>query len=55
MHLINENFIIPDLVMSEFYSVVLRKYSENEADFWLNKFKENCKNCDLYFNKITKV
>jgi predicted nucleic acid-binding protein len=46
-HITQQEFEIPDLVMSEFWGVLLKKYSEAEANFCLERFRGNCKSCAL--------
>ncbi len=35
---LRQEFVIPDLTMAEFYSVILRDYNEKTADYLLKKF-----------------
>ncbi len=35
----NQEFVVPEIVMAEFYSVILRDYNEKTADYLLEKFK----------------
>ena len=36
-----KDFIIPDLILAEFYGVILREFGENEADIWFKKLKNH--------------
>lgn len=40
--LLNEDFVITDITISEFYYVLLQKYNEQTADFWYRKFEPYC-------------
>jgi predicted nucleic acid-binding protein len=40
--LLNEDFIITDITIAEFYYVILRKYDVAPADFWYKKFAPYC-------------
>lgn len=40
--LLNEEIIITDLTIAEFYYVILRKYDVATADFWYRKFAPYC-------------
>ena len=37
---LNENCIINDLTLAEFYSVVLREYNEQTAEYWFQKLQK---------------
>ena len=39
MHYSDRGFVINDLIMAEFYSVLLREEGEEIADYWLKKFE----------------
>lgn len=39
IHYLKEEFIISDITMAEFYSVLLRDYNEKTADYLLKKFE----------------
>lgn len=36
---LNADFVINDLILSEFYGVILREYGEAEANFWYKKLE----------------
>ena len=36
---LNEEFVIPDIIMAEFYGVILRGYNEKTAEYLYKKFK----------------
>ncbi|MEK6908937.1 MAG: PIN domain-containing protein [Nanoarchaeota archaeon] len=36
----NKDFIINDLILAEFYGVMLKDYGKSEADIWFNKLEE---------------
>ena len=36
-HFLEEEFVIPEIMMAEFYSLMLRDYSETIANYWLGK------------------
>lgn len=36
---LNSDFVITDLTLVEFYSVILRGYNEQTADYWFKKFE----------------
>lgn len=38
LHYSEENIVIPDLILVEFYDVIMRNYNEEIADLWFNKF-----------------
>jgi predicted nucleic acid-binding protein len=37
---LNSDFVITDLTLAEFYSVILREYNEQTADYWFKKFEQ---------------
>ncbi|MEK6861818.1 MAG: PIN domain-containing protein [Nanoarchaeota archaeon] len=37
---LEEDFVINDLILAEFYGVMLKNYGRNEADIWFNKLEE---------------
>ncbi len=41
--IINKEFIIPDLTMAEFYSVLYRNIDESTAEYWHKKFSFYCR------------
>jgi len=41
IEIINSNFVITDITLAEFYSVLLRKMGEQTADYWLGKFERH--------------
>ncbi|MBI2651990.1 PIN domain-containing protein [Candidatus Woesearchaeota archaeon] len=40
--LLNEDFVITDITISEFYYVLLQRYNEQTADFWYRKLEPYC-------------
>src|SRR3989338_3487260 len=36
---LNEEFIVNDLTLAEYYGILLREYGENEAELWLKKLQ----------------
>ncbi|MBI2672360.1 PIN domain-containing protein [Candidatus Woesearchaeota archaeon] len=38
-HFLNESFVILDLILAEFYGILLREYNEKTANFWCKKFE----------------
>lgn len=42
-HLLNENTIITDLTMAEFYGDLYRKYNIKTADYWHRKLSSICR------------
>ncbi len=44
---LNSNFIITDLTLAEFYSVILREEGEKTADYWFRKLER----CSLFVSK----
>lgn len=40
--LLNEDIVITDITIAEFYYVILRKYDVATADFWYRKFSPYC-------------
>ena len=40
--LLNEEVVITDITIAEFYYVILRKYDIATADFWYRKFEPYC-------------
>lgn len=42
-HFMNEESIIPDIIMAEFYSILYRKFDQNTADYWHKKLSFLCK------------
>lgn len=36
---LNGEFIVPDLIIAEFYGIILREYNEKTANYLLNKFQ----------------
>jgi len=40
--LLNEDFVITDITIGEFYYVLLQRYNEQTADFWYRKFSPYC-------------
>lgn len=40
--LLNEDVVITDITIAEFYYVILRKYDIATADFWYRKFEPYC-------------
>lgn len=43
IHLLNEEFVITDMTMAEFYIVLYKEKDEHEAEKWLNKLEMYCK------------
>lgn len=43
-----EDFVVPDIVIAEFYGVILREYNEKTADYWFKKFENNIKSTNIY-------
>ena len=39
MSYLNQEIIIPELIMAEFYSIILREHNEKTANYLLEKFK----------------
>ena len=39
---LNEDFVVTDVTMAEFYYVLLQKYDTSTADFWYKKFEHYC-------------
>lgn len=39
LHYLNQEFVIPDVIMAEFYGVILRDYNEKTANYLLEKFR----------------
>lgn len=39
---LNSDFVITDLTLAEFYSVLLREESEGVADYWFKKLERYC-------------
>ena len=48
-----QEFIIPDLIIAEFYSIILRDYNEKTADYLLKKFETHI--TSVNFNTIIKA
>lgn len=44
---IDEDFVILDLILVEFYWVILREYNEATARYWLSKLQLNSFPCSL--------
>ena len=40
--LLNEDFVITDITIAEFYYVILQRYNVSTADFWYRKFEHYC-------------
>ena len=40
--LVNEECVITDITIAEFYFVILQKYNEKTAQFWYKKFESYC-------------
>lgn len=38
LHYLGQEFVIPNITMAEFYSVILRNYNEKTANYLLKKF-----------------
>ncbi len=36
---LNQEFIIPEIIMAEFYEIILRNYNEQTANYVLEKFR----------------
>jgi predicted nucleic acid-binding protein len=36
---LDSNFLISDLILSEFYGIILREFNEQTANYWVLKFK----------------
>src|SRR3989344_8125946 len=47
LHYFEEDFIIPEMILAEFYGVLLREYNETTADYWLEKFHPYTSPCQL--------
>jgi len=45
---INEEFVIPNLIMAEFYSIILRDYNEKTADYLLKRFEAYVEDINLH-------
>ena len=41
--LLNEDAVIPDIIMAEFYGVLFRKMGLQTADYWLRKLSYLCR------------
>lgn len=62
---LNSKFIINDLTLAELYSVLLREFNEQTADYWFNKFENYSLVADKvilkeaikfkYFNKKKRI
>ncbi len=39
MHLLNQDFVILDLILAEFYNVLIRKQEEKIANFWYKRLE----------------
>lgn len=37
---LNSEFVITDLILAEFYGIILRHYGESEADLWFKKLEK---------------
>lgn len=48
---LDTDFVINDLILAEFYGVLLREYGEEEAESWLNKLE----NYSLSLDKETLI
>ena len=44
---LEEEFIVPEIVMSEFYSIILRDYNEKTAEYLLKNFEPYLKTVNL--------
>ena len=42
-NLLNEEIVIPDVTMSEFYGYLYKRYDLKTADYWLRKLSFFCK------------
>ena len=40
--LVNEECVITDITIAEFYFVILQRYNEKTAQFWYKKFESYC-------------
>ena len=40
--LLEEDFVVTDITISEFYYVLLQRYDVSTADFWYGKFEHYC-------------
>ena len=40
--LLNDDFVITDITIAEFYYVLIQRYDESTADFWYRKFAAYC-------------
>ena len=41
-NILNERFVIPDLTMAEFYSLLYKQGHENEAEYWYKRLAAYC-------------
>jgi len=46
-NLLNEEIVITDITMAEFYTDLFKKYNQQTADYWLKKLKSICKPLSL--------
>jgi len=40
MNYLSSDFVVTDLTLAEFYSVILREYDEKTADYWFKKLEQ---------------
>jgi len=40
LHYLDSDFIITDIILAEFYGVLLREYGEDEAEYWFRKLEQ---------------
>jgi|SRR3989344_9635727 len=38
LHFLNQEFVVPEITMAEFYGIILRDYDEKTANYLLKKF-----------------
>ncbi len=42
-----KDFMIPEMILAEFYGVLLREFNEATAEYWLGKFRPYASPCGL--------
>lgn len=47
LRFLNEEIVIPDWTLAEFYKTLLKEYDEKTADYWFRKFKQYCKKVEI--------
>ncbi len=47
MHILDEKFVVTDLTMAEFYSLLYRQGNESIAQYWYNKLRDYLVNVNV--------